>query len=124
MAGRPAIKVDNRLVADFLSQFDRTNPAPDWIDNIIRGAAQIGDSNPSSPRALMAALMQLPELTNQTAANFVNRKQEAMGFPAYKKRYCLVFFSRLRFAHRGILFHFERIYKMPLISAHKIEELP
>lgn len=109
-AGRPKRVIDNRVINDYLSQFDQTNPFPDWLDNIFYGAAHIGDSNPSASMALFAALKQLPELSYDTAERFVNRKRVALGEIPYKRRYCFVFFSRLIYAHNGIIFHYERVY--------------
>lgn len=123
MAGRPATVVDNRVLVEYLSQFDHTNPIPDWLDNVLYGAANIGTYNPSSHMAILSALKQLPFLTAKSAERFVNRKREVMGMSLFKERYVFMFFSRLRFAHNGILFHYEKRTGQDLITAYNSKEL-
>lgn len=122
MAGRPATVIDNRVVSDYLSQFDRSNPIPDWLDNVLYGAANIGTYNPSSHLVMLSALSQLPVLSYETTERWVNRKREAMGASLFKERYIFMYFSRLRFAHNGILFHYEKRFKQDLITAYNSKE--
>ena len=113
-AGRPAQKIDNSVVSLYLMQFDRSYPVPDWVDNVIRGAAQVNDGRPSHPPALLNALQQLQVLSYDTAYEYVNRKMLAMGEKPYGRRYAFLFFSRLRFAHNGLKFHYEKRFNQPL----------
>ena len=112
MRGRKKIVVDNQAVMEYLWQFGEINEpleyaVPRWVDDCVSGVRCYGGSRPSTCNILLFALSQLPVLTYETVAGFVNRKTIAMGESRWSQAHSYAFFKRLCMANKAILYHYE-----------------
>lgn len=105
---RQATKIDNTDIRNLFSNFDNFSDLSNWVQDLIYGACNSGHSKPSSPYALFQALKILTSISLEDVNRYVNNKSETVDGRTFSRTHVYTFMSRLLYARKAILYHYEK----------------
>ena len=105
---RQSTEINNEDLHNFFSNFENYWEISDWLQDVLYGASRSGHSRPSSPYALFQALRTLSVISLETVDRFVNIKSQTIDGRSYSRSHVYAFMTRLIYARKAILFHYEK----------------